>query len=603
MLGIGAPRRRGGERQPAQLRASHIADVIQHEDWAQLRARMERRSYQPGDVIIEQGTLQPEFHIVEEGVVSVSAIGPRGERRELGALGAGEPVGEMSLLTGEPASADVIAATNVETYAISREALVESGEMRARLIEVLASMVANRLKHANDRLVAERAAALHWIVLSPADFPPLQALPAQIERITGGSTLAILAGDGFSQSPARQAIGGMGVAHWTLTDADVPDLPRTLTRVSFDYDRILVFAPAPPDAHLAERAASVVRVVHPGERVASGDVIAIASQRWTPPVVRDLSARIGARVIGIVPPQPGPPGPHDPVAKLARVITGRQVGLALGAGAAKGIAHIGVLRALDELGVSIDMIGGSSIGAAIAGGWAAGYTVDDLSEVAKRITARAVRPTLPIHSFLSSKGIRDELERIGAGRRLEDLDIPIVVNATDLFRRCDVTFTEGLAWPRLLASMAIPGIYPAVRGIQSYLVDGGVLNPVPSRQVRDLGAGIVIGVRLTGARTSPRENLEVEHTRPLAAETIIRSLEIMQNRLSELSRHDANISIEVQIERGGLRDFSHATEIAQAGYDATRSSRDELAALIPYIAESATTDTPAPAAAPRAEVT
>lgn len=568
------------------MRASHIADVIQHEDWAQLRARMDRRSYQPGDVIIAQGTLQPEFHIVEEGVVSVSATGPRGERRELGALGAGEPIGEMSLLTGEPASADVTAATNVETYAISRDALVESGELRARLIEVLAGMVANRLKHANDRLVAERAAAIHWIVLSPGDFPPLQALPAQVERITGGSTLAILAGDGFSRSPARQAIGGMGVAHWTLTDADVPDLPRTLTRVSFDYDRILVFAPAPPEAHLAGRTTSVTRVVRPGERVDEGTVVAIASQQWTPPVIRDLSARIGTRVLGVVPPEPAPPGPHDPVAKLARVITERQVGLALGAGAAKGIAHIGVLRALTEMGVSIDMIGGSSIGAAIAGGWAAGYTVDDLSEAAKRIAARAVRPTLPLHSFLSNKGIRDELERIGGGRRLEDLDIPIVVNATDLFRRCDVTFTEGVAWPRLLASMAIPGIYPAMRGIQSYLVDGGVLNPVPSRQVRELGAGIVIGVRLTGTRTSPREGIEVQHSRPLAPETIIRSLEIMQNRLSELSRHDADVSIEVEIERGGLRDFAHATEIAQAGYDATLAGRDELATLMPYVGAS-----------------
>jgi NTE family protein len=198
-----------------------------------------------------------------------------------------------------------------------------------------------------------------------------------------------------------------------------------------------------------------------------------------------------------------------------------------------------------------------------------------------------VRPTLPIHSFLSSKGIREELERIGAGRRFEDLDIPLVVTATDIFRRCEVTFTEGVVWPRLLASMAIPGIYPALRSAQSFLVDGAVLNPVPARQVRDLGAGIVVGVRLTGSRTSPREDLDIKPGKPLATETIIRCLEIMQNRLSELSRNDSDVTIEVCLERGGLRDFDRAVEIAQGGYDATMAARAELAAVMPYVAEVA----------------
>jgi predicted acylesterase/phospholipase RssA len=107
------------------------------------------------------------------------------------------------------------------------------------------------------------------------------------------------------------------------------------------------------------------------------------------------------------------------------------------------------------------------------------------------------------------------------------------------------------------------------------------------RQCRDLGAGVVIGVRLTGARTSPRDQLDFDPSRPLAADTITRCFEIMNNRLSELSRDESDVSIEVMLERGGLRDFDRAREYADAGYAATLASRDALAAVLPYVGAAA----------------
>jgi NTE family protein len=286
-------------------------------------------------------------------------------------------------------------------------------------------------------------------------------------------------------------------------------------------------------------------------------------------------------------PAGAPPDPRDPIAHLARLVTRRQVGLALGAGAAKGFAHIGVLRAFDELNVPVDIVSGCSIGSAIAAGRAAGLATEELLEISMRVAARAVRPTLPLHSFLSNAGIRAELEQIARGRRFEDLDLPLAVCATDIYRRCEVTFTTGPLWPRLLASMAIPGIYPPLRAGDSYLVDGSVLNPVPSRQCRDLGAGIVIGVRLTGTRTSPREELDIDVSRPLATETILRCLEIMHNRVSEMSRGDADVAIEVCLDKGGLRDFGLAAEIAEAGYAAAQEAVPELLAAMPYVGANA----------------
>ena len=288
--------------------------------------------------------------------------------------------------------------------------------------------------------------------------------------------------------------------------------------------------------------------------------------------------------MAVLPPNAAISDAPAPVAKLARVLTHRQVGLALGAGAAKGLAHLGVLRALDELAVPIDVVAGCSIGSAVAAGIAAGMRADELMEATARVASRAVRPTLPLRSFLSNRGIKEELKRLSGDRRIEDLDLPLAVIATDLFRRTAVTFTSGPVWPRLLASMAIPGVYPPSAALGSFLVDGSVLHPVPVRQCRELGAGLVIGVRLTGSHTSPRDKLDEKPKRPLAIETIMRSLEIMVNHLSELSHENADVNIEVRIDGGGgVRDFKRGDEIADVGYQTVIAAAPALAEAMPYV--------------------
>jgi NTE family protein len=136
--------------------------------------------------------------------------------------------------------------------------------------------------------------------------------------------------------------------------------------------------------------------------------------------------------------------------------------------------------------------------------------------------------------------------------------------------------------------MAIPGVYPPTPAHGSYLVDGGVLSPVPVRQCRDLGAGIVVGVRLTATRTSPRDSLDFVPPQPLAMETIMRTFEIMLNRISEVSHEHADVNIEICIEgTGGIRDFKRGSEIAAAGYEATRSAGADIRAAMPYVRAAA----------------
>ena len=565
--------------------ASTLTQLLSEREWAGLRELMTERSFVPGDVLVAQGTIEPPFQVISEGVATVVATTPAGERRELGRLGSGECIGEMSLLTGEPASASVVALTPVRAHAIDRDALARVGDLRVRLVEALSSILAGRLKRANERLLARHVVASHVIFCRSENIPAIAALPKEIAATGVGRVLVLVVGEALAGAARAHLVEDQRVTVRRIEEPELVELPAMLAGFGHEYAHALVLT----DAALGDieaGGADLLQVARtPGELPATeGMRVAVVGDRpWTQPELRQLSAIWGRPVIAVLLPDGRPGGPNAPIARLARTMTHRTVGLALGAGAAKGLAHLGVLRALDDLQVPIDVITGCSIGSAIAAGRAAGLSVAELTEAVERVSARAVRPTLPLRSFLSNRGIRDALKQIAGERRFEDLDIPLALVATDLFRRSAVTFTSGVLWPCIMASMALPGVYPPVPANGSYLVDGAVLNPVPVAQCRELGAGLVIGVRLTGKHTSPREQLDVRPSRPFAVETISRTFEIMNNRISEMSNEQADVTVEVSIERGGIRDFRHGEAIAVEGERAILDARERLAAVMPYV--------------------
>lgn len=571
--------------------ASTLFHLLSDEEWQSLRSKMDLRAFEPGDVLVQQGTIEPDFHVIVEGVALVVATNNRGERRELGRLGFGECIGEMSLLTGDPASADVVAATPVQTYAATPTRLAGLGDLRRRLVEALSAALAGRLKHANERLLALHLARNHVICCGPEDVAALARLPRAMADTTGGQVMVLVTGESVIEASGRAHLEADNVTVRVVNDGEKANLSSLLQHMAREFDEIVLLGGEEAFHQIAPDAASVLHVAREAEGVytrsqheSGGQLIVVSQERWTQPALRRLAARLKRPVIAILPPESASSSARTPIAKLARVITQRQVGLALGAGGAKGLAHLGVLRAFDQLVVPIDVISGSSIGSPIAAGVAAGMTVDELMKATLRVASKAVRPTLPLRSFLSNAGLKEGLRELSGERRIEDLDLPLAVVATDLFRRTAVTFTSGLVWPRLLASMAIPGVYPPSEAMGSYLVDGGVLHPVPVRPCRDLGAGIVIGVRLTGSRTSPRDNLDAHPARPLAIETIMRSLEIMVNHISEVSHEAADVNIEVCIDGGGgVRDFKRGEEIAANGYRAAMASAESLVGALPYI--------------------
>jgi NTE family protein len=272
---------------------------------------------------------------------------------------------------------------------------------------------------------------------------------------------------------------------------------------------------------------------------------------------------------------------------LARDIGHLKVGLALGGGGSRGYAHLGVLKVLQRCGMPTDVAAGCSIGAAVAAGVAAGYTLERIKGHMDAAGRKAVRLALPLRSLLSSQGVVAELQKIAAERRIEDLSTPLGLVAADVLRGEEVLLCRGPGWQAMAASMALPGIYPPVRIGRRYLVDGGVVNPVPVSAAVAMGADLVVGVKL-GAPRGRREVVR-RPTRilrgPSILDTITGALETMQRKIAETSSSHADITIEPELpEDIGLLDFGRGPELMEAGERAAELALPQLRAAMPWLA-------------------
>ncbi len=177
----------------------------------------------------------------------------------------------------------------------------------------------------------------------------------------------------------------------------------------------------------------------------------------------------------------------------------QKIGLALGSGSARGLAHIGVIRAIEEAGIRIDMVAGTSIGALIGAAYATGR-LDELEQDFRSIDRKRIGalldPVLPWSGFIDGKKIAQFVRSHVSLKAVEQLPIPFCAVATELSSGQEMVIREGDLIDAVRASISVPGIFSPVRWKNRILVDGGLVNPVPVSAVRALGADIVIAVDL-----------------------------------------------------------------------------------------------------------
>jgi len=189
-----------------------------------------------------------------------------------------------------------------------------------------------------------------------------------------------------------------------------------------------------------------------------------------------------------------------------------KIGLALGGGAAKGIAHIGVLKAFEEESVAISYISGTSVGALVASYYAFGKPIDQITAIGETLNLKSmVNFTFAKRGIFTTNAIRAMVHRDLGDVNIEDAHIPLAICTTDIETGEQVIFKKGDLAAAVCASMAVPGLFVPVEAAGRTLVDGGIIENVPISPLEPMGAGIVVGIDLNGVKaySPPQDVLDV----------------------------------------------------------------------------------------------
>lgn len=480
---------------------------------ADLEAHLEWHELAGGDVLLRQGDAGDDVYIVVNGRlrVSVADAGSAGGQRVVEEAGRGQAVGEVSLLTGEPRAATVSAVRDSDLLRLSRASFDALLDRHPRAMMTIARSAARRLRDSVGG--AQRPPGpTSFAVIAAGDpgvlAPFAQRLAAQLGALAGGAAQALLLDSagvdqrlsrpGIAQSEPGSLVHEALVAWmaalerdhaYTVLCADAGDSEWT-RRCLRAADRVLVVARAgDPAAQGAVEAHA--RKLHPSTRF---ELVLVHPEGSARPV--GTAAWLDARDVAA----------HHHVAlsdeaglrRLARRVAGRAMALVLGGGGARGFAHIGALRALDEAGVEIDMIGGTSIGSVIAAGRAFGLSNDDFLRIARSFASRRkiLDRTLPIVALTEGAKLTAIYRSVFGDVCIEDLAIPCFAMSSGLSRAEAVEHSRGPVWWAVRASTAVPAIFPPlVTPDNEVLVDGNVMNNMPLDVMRARCAGgTLVGV-------------------------------------------------------------------------------------------------------------
>jgi NTE family protein len=256
----------------------------------------------------------------------------------------------------------------------------------------------------------------------------------------------------------------------------------------------------------------------------------------------------------------------------------RKIGLALGGGGARGLAHIGVLEVLEKEGIPIDMIAGTSAGAAIGALYAQGKKVSEMKKLARswdwKQRAQIIDLALPKSGFIAGKKVKQLLKSIIGDVKFSELKLPFACVATDVITGEEVVINQGSVLEAVRASISMPVIFTVVKQKGRYLVDGALTNPVPVSVLKDMGADFIIAVNVTPRLHERQKQIYLESSatveplvikEPNILNIIMQIFNITTSQVVEVSLKGADVVIEPRLAGIGLGDFSHINECILEG--------------------------------------
>lgn len=490
----------------------HVMALLQNQlKWVELAA---------GETLVTQGDPGDAMFISISGRLRVYVRGDDGQERVLREITRGETIGEMSLYTDEPRSATVIAVRNCMLVKLDKAAFQTLIANNSQVSVALTRQIIKRLQtvHSSAGLARPVSMALMPITAGVAPRVLGEQLAKQLQR--QGSVCVVDA------ASLDRDMGQAGLAHSPMSDTEANRrIALHLNQIEADHDHVLLLADDGPstwtqrciqhsDELLLLADASAPPALHPTEvqflmgrtsRAQTGEILVLlhpedrqrpqGTQAWL--ARRTVTGHLHIR-----------PGLARDMGRLARIQSRTAIGLVLAGGGARGCAHLGMFRALQEQGIEIDCVGGTSIGSVMAAMVASDQALDTVMPIARK--AFQVNPTgdfniIPMISLLAGKRLRRILntavsDLLGETAQIEDLWKTYFCVASNYSQAREQVVRGGSLVQALLASIAIPGVLPPVPHEGDLLCDGGTFNNFPVNVMRNMhGVGQVIGCDLSAA--------------------------------------------------------------------------------------------------------
>ncbi|MCP5466468.1 MAG: patatin-like phospholipase family protein [Sinobacteraceae bacterium] len=471
----------------AGLDAATIASIAAICEWLSLPG---------GATLFEAGEPSDSMYVLLSGCLGSFAPPQAADRRRtLGRVSAGECVGEMGLVSGRPRMASVVALRDSELLRLSREAFDRVLRRHPEAMLRIAQLTVARLESSAGPKPRGRAPGPRSFTLVP------QALDVDV------------AGFALELVDALRRLGRVELV-WSARGAD--HTSQWFHEIESRNDYVVYVAePAPTTwTRLCLRQADTLLLLAragsqaaPWASLAAARDAQLATQRVELVLLHDGSLQRGAAARWLAV-QPEVAHHHvctaADVPRVARLLTGTAVGLVLSGGGARGCAHLGVIRALREQGVPIDMVGGTSIGAIMGAAAAYGWPDEQMLQVFRRTFVDS-NPlgdyTLPLVSLVAGRRVSSRLRREFGDVAIEDLPLPFYCVSANLTLGHAAVHRSGELWRWLRASVAIPGVLPPVMHHGEVFVDGATINNLPVDVMREAGRGLVIGVDVGADRT------------------------------------------------------------------------------------------------------
>jgi NTE family protein len=267
-------------------------------------------------------------------------------------------------------------------------------------------------------------------------------------------------------------------------------------------------------------------------------------------------------VLPDLPPEPAPPPPKPP-----------RIGLALGGGAARGFAHIGVIQALEEHRIQPDLVVGTSAGSLVAALYASGMSGTEMAELARTMDESEITDwAFPGRGLIRGDALAQFVREQTNGRLIEQMRLPLGIVATDLANGAPILFRRGDTGLAVRASSAVPALFQPVPINGREYVDGGLVAPVPVRFAKQMGAEMVIAVDIS---SSPEGNPTGDAMRML-----LQTFTIMGRSINQLELRDADIVLRPSLADVSGADFAARLKAIRAGRQVTFASLGQLRAAI-----------------------